>query len=116
MYFARVIKVMIASPSDVNAERQAVKDVLHDWNTMHSEEKGVVLMPIGWDTHVTPEMGNRPQAIINKQILQGCDALVAMFWTKLGSPTGAAISGTVEEIEEHVRAGKPAMIYFSETP
>ena len=30
----------------------------------------------------------------------------------LGSPTGVSASGTVEEIEEHLRAGKPAMIYF----
>jgi hypothetical protein len=39
-----------------------------------------------------------------------------MFWTRIGSPTGVARSGTVEEIEEHIGAGKPAMIYFSSAP
>ncbi len=61
-------------------------------------------------------MGDRPQAIINKQVLANCDLLVAVFWTRIGSPTGVAVSGTVEEIQEHLNAGKPAMIYFSSAP
>lgn len=61
-------------------------------------------------------MGERPQAVINRQVLADCDLLVAVFWTRLGSPTGEAPSGTVEEIEEHLKAGKPAMIYFSSAP
>lgn len=61
-------------------------------------------------------MGDRPQALINRQVLRNCDLLVAIFWTRLGSPTGASASGTVEEIEEHLAAGKPAMIYFSAAP
>jgi len=39
-----------------------------------------------------------------------------MFWTRIGTPTGEAVSGSVEEIEKHVQAGKPAMIYFSSAP
>ena len=73
-------------------------------------------MPLGWETHATPEMGDRPQAIINGQLLKKADLLIAIFWTRIGSPTGAAKSGTVEEIEEHIGAGKPAMIYFSSAP
>jgi hypothetical protein len=42
--------------------------------------------------------------------------LVGVFWTRLGTPTGDSISGTVEEIKEHIQAGKPAMIYFSSKP
>jgi hypothetical protein len=34
----------------------------------------------------------------------------------MGSSTGVAISGTVEEIDRFAAAGKPAMIYFSERP
>jgi hypothetical protein len=61
-------------------------------------------------------MGDRPQAIINEQVLADCDLLIAAFWTRLGSPTGTSPSGTVEEINGHVAAGKPAMIYFSLAP
>jgi Domain of unknown function (DUF4062) len=115
-YRAKVIKVMIATPSDVDKERQLVRDAVYEWNYVHSEDKDIVLMPVGWESHASPSMGERPQAVINKQVLKDCDLLIAVFWTRLGSPTGKAASGTVEEIEEHLKAGKPAMLYFSSVP
>lgn len=115
-YRAKVVKVMIASPSDVANARQVIRNVIQEWNYAHSEDKNIVLMPVGWESHSAPSMGDRPQAIINKRVLAGCDLLVAAFWTKIGTPTGKAVSGTVEEIEEHVKAKKPAMIYFSTEP
>ena len=115
-YTARVVKVMIASPSDVAKERQLIRDVIQEWNAVHAEDRKVVLMSVGWETHSAPDMGDRPQAIINKQLLESCDLLVAVFWTRLGSPTGVEASGTVEEINEHLAREKPAMIYFSAVP
>jgi hypothetical protein len=73
-------------------------------------------MPVGWETHSTPELGVRPQELINERVLKECDLLIGVFWTRIGSPTGAAESGTVEEIERHVAVGKPAMVYFSAKP
>jgi hypothetical protein len=29
-----------------------------------------VLLPIGWETHLTPEMGASPQMILNHQVLE----------------------------------------------
>jgi len=115
-YNATVINVMIASPGDVATERNVIRTAIHDWNAVHSADRGVILVPVGWDTHSAPEMGDRAQAVVNKQVLQNCDLLVAVFWTRLGSPTGKAASGTVEELEEHLKAGKPAMLYFSNAP
>lgn len=115
-YRAKVVKVMIASPGDVVAERNAIRNVIQEWNFAHSEDKNIVLMPIGWESHSSPAMGARPQAIINKQVLKDCDLLIAVFWTRLGTPTGKAASGTLEEIDEHVKAKKPAMVYFSAIP
>lgn len=115
-YAATVYKVMIASPGDVQQERDIIREVVAEWNAIHSEERGVVLLPVGWETHSHPEVSGRPQEAINRQVLAGCDLLVAAFWTRLGSPTGKAASGTVEEIEEHIAAGKPAMLYFSSAP
>ena len=73
-------------------------------------------MPAGWETHAAPSMGDRPQEIINKQVLDNCDLLIGAFWTRIGTPTGKSVSGTVEEIEKHISAGKPAMLYFSSAP
>jgi hypothetical protein len=115
-YRATVLKIMLASPSDVSQERQIARGVVNEWNVVNAEDRRIMLTPVGWETHASPEMGDRPQAIINKQILKDCDLLLAVFWTRLGSPTGSAPSGTVEEIAEHLAAGKPALIYFSSAP
>lgn len=113
---AKVYQVMIASPGDVIKERELVKEIIYEWNAIYSLDKEVILLPVGWETHSSPEMGDRAQAIINNQVLKKCDLLVAVFWTRIGTPTGVSTSGTVEEIEEHIAKGKPAMIYFSSAP
>ena len=113
---ATVIRVMIASPGDVASERQIAKQVIHDWNDIHSLDRGTVLLPISWDTHASPAMGDRAQAIINKQILSDADILIAIFWARIGTHTGVAACGMVEEITEHIAAGKPTMLYFSTAP
>ena len=115
-YDAKVFNVMIASPGDVASERNIIREVIYEWNTIHSQTRKIVLMPVGWETHSSPEMGDRPQAIINKQVLGKCDLLVGVFWTRIGTETGDYVSGTVEEIEKHIESGKPTMIYFSNKP
>lgn len=115
-YDAVVCNVMIASPGDVTQERLLARETLWNWNYLHCEQSQIVLMPIGWDTHSAPAMGDRPQGIINKQVVERSDLLIGIFWTRLGTPSGEADSGTVEEIEKHLAAGKPAMLYFSSAP
>jgi len=116
VYRADVLQVMIASPGDVTEERNAAREEIISWNYIDSYEKKLVILPVGWETHSSPELGDRPQAIINKQVLDDCDILIGIFWTRLGTPTDLAASGTVEEIQRHHAAGKPAMIYFSAKP
>jgi hypothetical protein len=112
-YTATVLPVMIASPGDVREYRTVARDVISEWNHIHSETHKTVMLPVGWDTHSSPELGASPQDLINDRVLEDCDLLIGIFWTRLGSPTTRAPSGTVEEIQRHVRAGKPAMVYFS---
>ncbi|MER9891871.1 DUF4062 domain-containing protein [Mesorhizobium sp. M0119] len=113
---ATTLKVLIASPSDLTEERDAAEAAIHDWNALNAEAQGIVLLPVRWETHVFPQAGNRPQASINAQIVDGADTLVGLFWTRIGSNTGVAISGTVEEIDRFVATGRPSMIYFSQRP
>ena len=109
-----VVPVLVASPSDTNKLREVVRETLEDWNGVHARREGVALLPVMWERDSTPEMGARPQAILNEQL--DADMLVAVFWTRLGTPTGEADSGSVEEIERFIEAGKPVMLYFSEEP
>ncbi len=115
-YTAKVFNVMIASPGDVASERAIVREVIYEWNSVHSKSRNIVLLPIGWESHSSPEMGSNPQEIINKQILDKCDFLVGVFWTRIGTATNEYASGTVEEIEKHIEVKKPVMLYFSGQP
>src|SRR4051812_3090519 len=113
---ADTYSVLIASPSDLSEERQAATDAVHDWNDQHAIAEGIVLLPVKWETHATPQTGVRPQAAINEQLVGRCDMVVGMFWTKIGTGTGVAESGTAEEIDQFVEAGKPTLLYFSSRP
>ena len=101
-FTATTYRVLIASPSDLTEEREAATMAINDWNAQHAATEGIVLLPIKWETHTRPESGVRPQAAINAQIVQTSDILIGMFWTKLGTDTGVAESGTVEEINQFV--------------
>src|SRR5271157_2469620 len=110
---SKIYRVMIASPSDLTEERRAATEAVNEWNVQHADADATVLLPIKWETHALPTADVRPQSAINDQLVDRCDILIGMFWTKLGTATGVAASGTVEEIDRFVAAGKPAMLYFS---
>lgn len=113
-YGATVILVLIASPSDVEEERGVIVEALNQWNSMYSFEKNMVLLPVMWETHSSPELGDHPQHVINRQIVDHCDMAIACFWTRLGTNTPSAKSGTIEEIENMLNEDKLVMLYFSE--
>src|ERR1043166_3123927 len=111
---ARAIQILLAGPSDVKKELQAIREVIEDWNAAHSRTEKIILQAIHWDSHAFPQMGDRPQGVINTQLVDRCDILIAVFWKSVGSPTGVAPSGTIEEIERVRTSGRPVMLYFSE--
>lgn len=113
---ARVFQIMLASPADVETEREAARNILYEWNVTNAESQKICLIPTGWDSHSWPQMGNRPQEIINSQVLNKADALVVIFWNRLGTPSGEFESGTVEEIEKAIARRLPVMVYFSNAP
>jgi formylglycine-generating enzyme required for sulfatase activity len=112
----RIIKVLIASPSDVGEERKIAESVITDWNTRHKGNNGIWLEPVLWEKHTAPEAGERLQGSVNEQIVDKCDCAIAIFWTRIGTDTGVAPSGTVEEIERMVKNKKHIMVYFSDVP
>jgi len=61
---------------------------------------------VSWTEHAVAEFGERPQAILNNQIVEEADLAVALFHDRLGTPTGEAESGTAEEIKVLVGRGK----------
>lgn len=66
-YTAQTFNVMIASPGDVVSERAIIRDVIYEWNAIHSNMRKIVLLPIAWESHSSPDSGSSPQEIINSQ-------------------------------------------------
>lgn len=108
--------VFIASPSDVAWARAQVRQTVHAWNEIHAKHSAAVLLPVGWESSSAPNMGKPAQELINEKLLSDADILVGVFWTKLGTPTAEYDSGTVEEIERHIEAGRPTLLYFCAEP
>jgi hypothetical protein len=113
---ANVLKVMIASPGDVAIERDIITEELYRWNNANAVSRGLILQPVKWETHSSPQMGAHPQNILNERLLLDADIVVGIFGTRIGTATNEFISGSVEEIKKHVAAGKLAMLYFSHVP
>lgn len=109
---AKLYRVLLASPGDVAQERAIVREEIARWNSMHTISMKIVLLPIGWETDATPDLRERGQAVINRQLVNNCDLLIGVFWTRIGTPTPEAESGTVEEIERAAAEGKRCIVYF----
>ncbi len=113
---AKVYKVMIASPSDTTKEREIVRRVLSRWNARNAEEKHIILLPIGWDTDSAPEAGVKAQDYLNKTLVDQCDVLIGIFYSRIGTETKNSISGTAEEVFRNISRRKLTMVYFSQKP
>ena len=112
MFRARVYNVMIGCPSDITEEVKVVEDVIENWNRLHSQREGIVMLPLYWKYSSYPTAGVRPQESIDEQVVSKSDLLISIFGTRIGSPTGDELSGTIEEINLHVKTGRPVMVFF----
>ena len=114
MFQADVYKIMIGAPSDIKEEVNIAINAIHHWNNINAEKQKTVLLPLHWSISAYPITGIYPQKAINKQVVNRSDLLICVFGAKLGTPTEDYASGSVEEIEEHLKAGKPVMIFFKQ--
>lgn len=110
-----IVNVIIASPSDLKEERDHIPTLFTAWNNAHPD---VHIEPKMYESCCVPEMGGHPQQIINKQMLDDGHLLVAMFWSKIGTETPNAKSGTIEEIREFItkKGGSRVLVYFCDRP
>lgn len=72
---------------------------------MYGEQFGALVVPTHWTSDAAAQHGDRPQASLNNQLVNSADIVIALFWHRLGTNTGEALSGTVEEIEEAADGG-----------
>lgn len=92
-----IIKCFIASPSDTKEERDICDSVFSFINQGIGEAYNFRLESIRWENDVHPGIGDDGQAVINNQVKDKYDLFIGIMYTKFGSPTLRADSGTEEE-------------------
>lgn len=115
-YQATVFRILIGGPGDTSEFKDIAYRIVHEWNASHSLARKIVLMPVRWELDSRPSYGSHPQSIINSQLVDNCDAMIAVFRDRLGSPTESNVSGTVEELERIHDAGKEVLVYMYNGP
>lgn len=101
LYSATAYRLLVSAPSDIPQDDiDEVIDAVIRWNAIYGQGFGAVVVPTHWQRHSAAEHGSRPQASLNAQLVERADVLLALFWHRLGSPTGEAASGTAEEIQK----------------
>lgn len=92
-------RIFIASPSGLEAERQAFRQTILAYNESEALYRGVIFLPMGWE--LAPGGVGRPQSLINQE-LRRCDYFVLLLAERWGTPPFAGphspyTSGTEEE-------------------
>ncbi|MFJ5266301.1 hypothetical protein ACIQAC_38195 [Streptomyces sp. NPDC088387] len=106
-FSASVRRLLISSPGDVpRTDLLVIQQSINRWNGVYGEQFGSIVMPISWGTHAAAEFGQPPQKILNRQLVDKCDACIAIFANRLGTPTDLHESGTAEEISRLSESGK----------
>lgn len=111
---SKIVRITLCSPSDVSKERDIVLKEIEQWNLHHWDKMNCGIKLRHWQTDAVPDMSDRPQGVINRQLVDDADAVVALFWSRFGTPTGVAQSGTEEEVRRAMASKTRVMLYFSD--
>ena len=114
----RILKVFLASPSDVQEERGVLSRLVRDINDVLAflaPEKHLTLELVRYETHTFPDLG-QPQEVINRQIPLDYDIFIGVMWSRCGTPTATAGSGTIEEFrracERRKKSHLPRIMFY----
>ena len=97
-----ITHVFLASPGDLQDERQAIREVVDEFNEIWADALGYQVELLGWE-ETLPGYG-RPQHLINSDVDRS-DLFLGMIWRRWGTPTSTDqryTSGFQEEFERAV--------------
>lgn len=95
----KTIKIFLASPMEVVDERRQFRELIKQINEEHAIKQGFAFDVVCWEENVLPGVGIDAQDVVNQQIDMNYDVFVALFKSKVGTPTHRYLSGTIEEYE-----------------
>ncbi|MYU11776.1 hypothetical protein GTZ78_13985 [Streptomyces sp. SID8361] len=97
-------------------DRAVIHRSVNRWNFNYGRHFQLTILPIWWGENASSEFGRHPQDAINQQLVDDADIALAVFWTRLGTESDRAPSGTAEEIERMAKAGKTVSILHCTRP
>lgn len=109
-------ELLISCPGDVKQEVDIIHEIVQQFNSQFSATLKIRIQERHWKKDAYPASGDKPQNVLNKQFVRDCDAAIAIFWTRFGTPTDEYGSGTEEEIEQMIADNKQVFMYFSDVP
>jgi tetratricopeptide (TPR) repeat protein len=119
----RILRVVVASPGDVQAERDRVPVVVDELNRGVAADRGLRLEVYRWETDACPGFhAEGPQGLIDPILrIEDSDIFVGIFWKRFGTPTADGQTGTEHEIglahEAWTKSKRPQiMVYFNQEP
>lgn len=119
----KLLTIVIASPGDVQAERDAIEGVVKELNHGVAADRGLRLEVVRWETDAHPGFHPKgPQGLIDPILrIEDSDVLIGIFWRRFGTPTSDARSGTEHEIRKAYAAWQKTrrpqiMVYFNQQP
>lgn len=107
---------LISCPGDVQCDIPSIMEVVSTINKEVGDPNHVYFETMFWKDDAIPAAGNSAQEIINKQLLEKADGVIALFWTRFGTPTDFYGSGTEEEIVKAINDDKDVLLYCSNKP
>lgn len=108
--------ILLSCPSDVLDLKPIAMECIEQFNRTFGSINNMRLEIKHWSTNGYPKSGAPPQASLNEIFIDNCDACIAIFGTRFGTPTDKADSGTQEEIENMLLTDKQVFLYFDERP
>lgn len=109
-------RLLLSCPGDIKDEINIIEESVDQFNKFYSDTLGIEIATKYWKKDSYAQSGGNPQALLNKQLVNDCDAAVAILWTRFGTPTDEYGSGTEEEIEIMLSSDKQVFMYFSDVP
>ena len=113
-----VLRVVVASPSDVQSERARLDQVVEEVNQGVARDRDLLLELVKWEKDAFPGFHPAgPQGLIDTVLrIEECDLFIGIFWRRFGTATADAGSGTEHEFlrayETWQKTQRPQILFY----
>lgn len=115
----REYHVFLASPGDMDMERQEVRRFFDEYNRHTAQSRHNRFSVVDWENYATTGIGD-PQQLVTAQTLErfreSLALVIGLMGQRFGSPTSTHESGTEQEFEwalnSYLKTGYPEIKWF----